>query len=236
MARSSIRKRMKEQWTKNRTMVVLFLLTFVTTCLFIVALLLQNRGMFTITTPRLDMISYGFVLSETPGFEHPRHELHSSPVIDMWNITESWLPPDLEKTDGDHNGENYLAFTFYGKNTGIYDFDYRAYLDIREMHLEVDKALRIRMYINDEPVLYAKPKSDGSGEPEPGTVPFINDVRMVDVPQRRLNVGQVDKYTVVAWLEGEDPECIDSILGGFVKLQMDFRVVPIKDEDGKQLV
>ena len=31
---------------------------------------------------------------------------------------------------------------------------------------------------------------------------------------------EVDKYTVVIWLEGNDPECINDIIGGELKMQM----------------
>ena len=34
-----------------------------------------------------------------------------------------------------------------------------------------------------------------------------------------------DKYTVVIWLEGNDPECIDDIIGGTIKFSMDFKIV-----------
>ena len=32
--------------------------------------------------------------------------------------------------------------------------------------------------------------------------------------------GDIDKYTIVVWLEGNDLECIDSILGGEMKMIM----------------
>ena len=33
-------------------------------------------------------------------------------------------------------------------------------------------------------------------------------------------VGNVDKYTIVIWMEGDDPECVDRIIGGSVELSM----------------
>ena len=33
-----------------------------------------------------------------------------------------------------------------------------------------------------------------------------------------------DKYTVVIWLEGNDPDCVDNIIGGTLKLSMDFKI------------
>ena len=32
---------------------------------------------------------------------------------------------------------------------------------------------------------------------------------------------QVDKITIVIWLEGDDPECVNAILGGEMKIHMD---------------
>lgn len=38
-------------------------------------------------------------------------------------------------------------------------------------------------------------------------------------------VGQMDKYTVVIWLEGNDPDCTDAILGGMIRLSMNISIV-----------
>ena len=35
--------------------------------------------------------------------------------------------------------------------------------------------------------------------------------------------GEVDKYTVVIWLEGEDPECVNDILGGTIEMMFKFK-------------
>ena len=36
-----------------------------------------------------------------------------------------------------------------------------------------------------------------------------------------LNPGERDKVTIVIWLEGDDPECVNAILGGEMKMHMD---------------
>ena len=36
--------------------------------------------------------------------------------------------------------------------------------------------------------------------------------------------GETDKYTIVMWIEGEDPECLDDIRGGYVKLEWFFGI------------
>lgn len=39
-----------------------------------------------------------------------------------------------------------------------------------------------------------------------------------------LEPGETDKYTIVMWIEGEDPECIDDIRNGYVKLEWFFGI------------
>ena len=34
--------------------------------------------------------------------------------------------------------------------------------------------------------------------------------------------GDIDKYTIVMWVEGSDLECTDNILGGEIKVHMEF--------------
>ena len=43
--------------------------------------------------------------------------------------------------------------------------------------------------------------------------------KTVETGQRaELMPGEIDKYTVVIWLEGEDPECVNDILGGTIEM------------------
>ncbi len=62
------------------------------------------------------------------------------------------------------------------------------------------------------------------------TTPYANENTVaqgivVDVPP-----GGVHKYTVVIWLEGYDPDCVDAIFGGYAKFQMDFEFVKDKND------
>ena len=41
--------------------------------------------------------------------------------------------------------------------------------------------------------------------------------------RKEMKPGDIDRYTVVIYLEGEDPECVDAIIGGEIKLNMEFR-------------
>lgn len=54
------------------------------------------------------------------------------------------------------------------------------------------------------------------------TTPFESDNVICRRQRTGIEPGGVDKYTVVIWLEGEDPECVDAILGGHVEVAMKF--------------
>lgn len=53
-------------------------------------------------------------------------------------------------------------------------------------------------------------------------IPFIASDSVCTGFREQIQPGEVDKYTIVAWFEGEDPECIDDIIGGNIELAMKF--------------
>ena len=52
------------------------------------------------------------------------------------------------------------------------------------------------------------------------TIPFLSEDTVCTKERQDIKPGQIDKYTVIVWLEGEDPDCVDSILGGHIELSM----------------
>ena len=84
----------------------------------------------------------------------------------------------------------------------------------------VDEAVRIRVYKDDQFVTYAKAKANGA--PEKNTIAFeSSDIVAVDHVEN-FSPGDKIKYTIVLWIEGSDLECTDNILGGEFKVQMNF--------------
>ena len=142
----------------------------------------------------------------------------------MNNITEGWLPSDIDSVDGPHNGENYIAHTFYIKNIGDVEISYLAEIKILEIKKEADEAIRVKLYKDGEPVTYAKKQKD-SDSPEPNTTPFHSIDRVMSQEVNNFKVDDVHKYTIVIWLEGNDPECINDIIGGGLNMEMDFRIL-----------
>jgi hypothetical protein len=40
-----------------------------------------------------------------------------------------------------------------------------------------------------------------------------------------MEIEQIQKYTVVIWVEGWDPECTDAIVGGKLEVSLTFRIL-----------
>lgn len=54
--------------------------------------------------------------------------------------------------------------------------------------------------------------------------PFVDSTTVFNTSYEGLEPGQTDKYTIVMWIEGEDPECLDVIRDGYVKLMWFFNI------------
>ena len=70
-------------------------------------------------------------------------------------------------------------------------------------------------------------------EAEKNTIPFIDNELVALDHVENFKPGDIDKYTVVLWLEGSDPECNDNILGGEIKITMHFNSEHIDKKEGE---
>lgn len=219
-----MRRIVKDATRSNTLNITLVLLVTLVMVVFIISLLQENMGSFVISLNRRDMLETGISLSETPDFTEPQSRLMSEPLGKATNITLSDLPPDLYRYDGKNNGEDYISYTFYVRNEGTKPFDYRYKLNVDSSTLGVDAAVRVAIYSNsDTPQVFAKEQADGT--PEPDTVPFIAPAMVTSVTVKDFKVGMADKYTVVIWLEGNDPQCTNDLFGGAIGLSMKIDVV-----------
>lgn len=166
------------------------------------------------------------MLSEDPDFGDAAVKLNGGSVKDVTNITKDWLPKTLDtEKNGQHNGENYLAYTFYIKNTGDQDLDYQTVMNVTGVSKSVDEAIRIMIYKNGKETVYAKGTKPDRDKAEQDATKWVDEGQVLDIETAPLAAGATDKYTVVMWIEGEDPECLDPIRGGHMRSQMIFNVL-----------
>jgi hypothetical protein len=171
--------------------------------------------------------------------------------------------------DGEHNGFDYVAYTFYLENNTEETRNYVYQLRLRSKSKNADQAAWIMMFKNGEMNIYAEAAADGSPERQFSTSEFpfmeyasddvsvtelsaanrglITDEKLAELGisstdgiyqleatpfeasdmicsgiREQIEPGEIDKYTVVIWIEGEDPECTDDIIGGWLELAMTF--------------
>jgi hypothetical protein len=186
--------------------------------LFILAFMQEKMGNFTINLNRLELYRKGIAISADADFSDPTARLAASAVQDATNISLEDLPEDIDDVDGDHNGRNYMAYTYYVRNAGKEDVGYEAVVTLDSCSKGAENAVRVAVWHNGQRIVYAAPASDG--EAEDGCVSFADSSTVCTYTEENFLVGNVDKYTVVIWMEGEDPECVDDIVGGSVQFSM----------------
>ena len=188
------------------------------------AALFSDQGGFTVAIENSGKGKTGVIsLSETADFASSTVHLEAQDVSHMTNISGLDIPADVDNYDGAHNGANYMAYTFYLKNSGDAVCDVLTELHIDGVVKEADEAVRVKVYKNGIPTTYAKLAADGT--PESGTTPFASANKVLSETSEDLAPGEITKYTIVIWLEGNDPECLDNIKGGSVKMSLMFSVV-----------
>jgi len=195
--------------------------------LYLVSMLLTQWGDLTISIGDL-YDGKTIMLCESADFEDGVGvKLNGGLVENVTNITKDWLPQGLnDEKDGQHSGENYLAYTFYLKNTGDKDLEYNTTMTVTGASKSADEAVRIMIYKNGDERVFAKGAFGDRSQAEPDATAFVDDATVFADQATDLKAGGVDKFTVVIWVEGNDPECVDAIRGGFIRSQMVFDVVP----------
>lgn len=212
------------QVQKKVLLSLLAMLITITGTFYMLATLYERTGSFTVGVNKIDMVREGLSLSESVTLENPATHLNAEVNEHITNIAEDWIAENVDAIDGVHNGDNYIAYTFYLFNAGDIHLNYEYSINVTNVTNGLDEAIRIRLYTNGTPEVFAKTRSDGQG-PETGTTEFYSNgiaaYRRVD----NFAPGAANKYTIVIWIEGNDPDCVDWLIGGRLKVDMTFAVV-----------
>lgn len=63
-------------------------------------------------------------------------------------------------------------------------------------------------------------------------VDFVDEKSMAQGLMEKVQPGDIHKYTVVLWLEGDDPDCNDELIGGSLGLEINFALA--KEDEQKK--
>ena len=193
--------------------------------IYVLSAIYKETGSFTISVNKHEMVKYGLSLSETSDLSYPSSVLNAKIDKAITNIAEEELPDNVDKIDGNHSGKNYIAYTFYLVNAGdTNNVSYEWQVKMSNISNGIDEAIRLKLYIDGTPTTYAKTASDGSGA-EPGTTEFYSSDVLARGRKDDFNAKATTKFTIVLWLEGTDPDCVDWIKGGAMKLEMFIAII-----------
>lgn len=197
----------------------------------------NNVGDLVITVDSLTVRA--LALSETGQFgeDDATTLLAVSGIKDVRDSTYSYIPEDIREGDGlksDNENNMWFAYSFYLKNMSNVSVGYSGIFKFEQRTKGVDGAVRIMVLVDDEPpVIFARPKADGTPEQlnaNGGTIkkgyrttPFTED-EVVIYENPATPVGLIQKFTIVIWLEGWDPECVDAIVGGRLEGSVTFKI------------
>ena len=213
----------------------LLILLLILIVIYLVLKIFFSDGSFSVSIDNNDMLYSGLAMYESMNDPMPKRRLAAKDVQFMDNISIKWLPSNIDiEAEGSHNGDNYVAYTFFIENQGSQMFNYWYDVNMLDVMRNADEALRIMIIVNKEKTVYAKPSPiDGSPECavyvrtgakacQEKATSFRTDEDGTIILQKRANMqpGDVDRITVVVWIEGDDPECLDNLIGGRVRLDM----------------
>lgn len=185
-------------------------------------------------------------LSEDAAFTNPVTILSADGLNEMMDTTLSYIPYDIDLYDGANNDpqKRYIAYTFYVRNISTLTIRYLYEIKINSVSKNVDSAVRVMVIRNGQRTIYAKwpevwvngrwvrvedhdatePNENLQGESLYSVTNFKFANKVCEVTGIISAPGQTDKFTVVIWLEGWDPQCTDDIKGGTLRMEMLFAV------------
>lgn len=195
----------------------------------------QNAGNFVM---QVDEETYrrSIILCDEPEFISPTPRLLSKAIVGVRDITYDWIDTETVKnTNGNYTSEyyKYIAYTFYIKNDGNETCDLAMTMEISSMEGTIDGAIRVLIIKEDETETMYMKKDDPEMIDEntyddsfPKNIKYFeNDKTIFSEEVYNFLPQEVNKYTVIIWLEGQDPDCNDTVLGGKIKFRLLFSIL-----------
>ena len=154
----------------SRLVKIAFLLLIIfVSIVYLFLYIVYDGGRFTVTLDRNLSNRKNIFLSEDGKVKSKTRQLSADTIDYMDNISIKWLPADIDnEATGAHNGDNYIAYTFYVVNDGEEKVHYWYEVDVDDTVKNVDEAIRIMIYQNGKPTVYAK-KNKTTKKKELGT-------------------------------------------------------------------
>ncbi|PKK86014.1 MAG: hypothetical protein CVV63_04715 [Tenericutes bacterium HGW-Tenericutes-8] len=176
----------------------------------------------------------GIQLSEDRAFSNNgTSRLYADPQDDYEEATYSYLEIEqATQVDGMYENTNadYMAYTFYLRNSGNEMVDLTYNLSIVEVTKGLDEYIRLLIIIDDlegnvTETMFMKPDDEVKYYPPdyPVAKHFISDTLISNERISMFQVGQVRKITIFMWIEGYDTH--PGMERGSIKVDMKFNLL-----------
>ena len=216
-----VRKRKKLGRIIRRSLLILLIFLVL---LYVILEIVYTEGRFTVVLDSNESLESGLAVFDSLNNSHGKRKLEATPIKFMDNISYKWIPENVDtEAEGSHNGQNYIAYTFFIENQGSDVINYHYEVIVDDIIKNVDDAIRIRIYRNGEYKTYAK-RNFLDNEPEKDTVPFADikesEGTIIMEKVTDFKPDDLDRITVLVWIEGDDPDCTNALIGGEIKMHM----------------
>lgn len=239
---------------RRLTFALVMIIATVIVTVYALTFLFSRYGSFTISVKKLEMAKYGITLSEHPDKYQIIARLNATPVedIDAMRADDIDSIKEIDETNGSHNGENYLAYTFYCFNSSDeYTINYSYMMSVKSVTKGVDESIRIKLFVDGEDMgIWGKQEKDGAtplrdyeldryvdgkgnyiyNRSVENQIHKFSSDKILEGEIKNLAPKQRTKFTVVMWIEGTDPECTNDALGGQVRIDMSMSIISVVEE------
>lgn len=178
----------------------------------------------------------GLILSEKSTFEVTSPQLNGPTISDVLPITYTQIVPEnvTESMDNAYISTegNYMGYFFYVKNVGLEAVNVDVSLNITASSHYTERSLRAWIFTGEEDasgtVYQLADTTNFAYTDYPETVNFVSESVIMSDTILNFGSGEVIRYDIIIWIEGQDPDCVDygtySILKGSIALGMNFNV------------
>lgn len=180
-----------------------------------------------------DDFERGIILSESRTFQEPSSRLFATSISGVTDMTYDNLAlKEIMEAEGDYFDpfNTYLAYNFYLKNNGKETVTVEYYLSIQEINRNVEEAVRF-VWIEDGYIrMYKKPDSVPKEyqyliNRRPDEVIDFQESEVFRLRVEDFKPGDVKQFSIIIYIEGQDDDCNDSIMGGSLRASIQYFIV-----------
>lgn len=147
----------KWQTFGRRLKLTVLLLLLLLIAVYLALKLSYDEGSFVVSLVDNESLKSGLAMYESQNDPSGKRLLKAESLQFMTNISGKWIPEDIgTEAEGSHNGDDYIAYTFYIENQSDDVFSYWYEMFIDDVTKDVDEALRVMIVVNDTKTIYAK--------------------------------------------------------------------------------